>query len=362
MARLLAVAALVAAAVVCAAAGPAQADKIDDQRAQIAQAEAQLAALDAKLEGAIERYNRARGELDVVRAKIEENTRRLKIARRNLEIAKRNLAGFLVSTYKQGQGDAAFYVLGSGSLSDLVDRIDTVERMAEIEGDLVAQVRAAEREIADRQARLREAEQQAEKLLREARSYKAEVQQALHQRQAMLGGMRDELRHLIDQRQARLDRIARKRAAQLAQQQEQADDTTGGGSGDSGGGDPAPAPSTLGAQAVAIAQQYLGVPYVWGGASPSGFDCSGLTMYVYAQLGISLGHYTGTQWNQGAHVSMSELAPGDLVFFYSDLHHMGLYMGGGLFIHAPHTGDVVKISSLSGYYAANFMGGVRVTG
>jgi cell wall-associated NlpC family hydrolase len=113
---------------------------------------------------------------------------------------------------------------------------------------------------------------------------------------------------------------------------------------------------------VAIAQRYLGVPYVWGGASPSGFDCSGLTMYVYAQLGIGLGHYTGSQYNAGPHVSMSQLAPGDLVFFYPTHDHVGLYMGGGLFIHAPHTGDVVKISSLSGYYASNFSGAVRVTG
>ena len=85
---------------------------------------------------------------------------------------------------------------------------------------------------------------------------------------------------------------------------------------------------------------------MWGGASPSGFDCSGLTMYVYAQLGIGLDHYTGSQCNAGPHVSISQLQPGDLVFFYAGHDHVGIYMGGGLFIHAPHTGDVVEISSL----------------
>src|SRR5207248_8021502 len=112
---------------------------------------------------------------------------------------------------------------------------------------------------------------------------------------------------------------------------------------------------------VGIAMRYLGVPYVWGGASPSGFDCSGLVMYAYAQMGISLPHYTGAQWNVGVPVSRSDLQPGDLVFF-DGLGHVGLYIGGGEFIHAPHTGDVVRIDSLSeGWYAATYDGARRIT-
>ncbi len=126
----------------------------------------------------------------------------------------------------------------------------------------------------------------------------------------------------------------------------------------------APPGNTIGGQAVAIAERFLGVPYVWAGASPSGFDCSGLTMYVYGLLGIRLTHFTGSQLYQGRPVPPSQLLPGDLVFFRPDAdgvpHHEGMYIGNGQFIHAPHTGDVVKISSLfETRYALAYVGAVR---
>jgi cell wall-associated NlpC family hydrolase len=105
--------------------------------------------------------------------------------------------------------------------------------------------------------------------------------------------------------------------------------------------------------------QYLGTPYVWGGASPSGFDCSGFVMYVYAQVGVSLPHSSYAQYGMGVPVSYDQLQPGDLVFF-NGLGHEGMYVGGGMFIHSPHTGDVVKVSSLSGYYSSSFVGARRI--
>ncbi len=103
--------------------------------------------------------------------------------------------------------------------------------------------------------------------------------------------------------------------------------------------------------AIAAARAQLGKPYVYGAAGPDSFDCSGLTQWAYGKAGIALSHYTGAQWNEGRHVSQSELAPGDLVFFYSDLHHVGIYVGGGEMIDAPHSGASVRQEPLFGGYA-----------
>ena len=116
--------------------------------------------------------------------------------------------------------------------------------------------------------------------------------------------------------------------------------------GDSGDLDDVPAPPARYTGVVGIAMQYLGVPYVWGGSSPAGFDCSGFVMYVYAQVGVSLPHNAAMQYSYGVAVAHDQLEAGDLVFFHG-LGHMGIYIGGDQFIHAPHTGDVVKISTLS---------------
>ena len=118
-----------------------------------------------------------------------------------------------------------------------------------------------------------------------------------------------------------------------------------------------PVPKSKGEQAVDIIKKYLGVPYVWGGTSPSGFDCSGLVQYVYKQLGINISRTSYTQVNDGRKVDKSELKAGDLVFFakQGDVHHVGMYIGNGQFIHAPQTGEVVKVSDLSDrndYYTA----------
>jgi cell wall-associated NlpC family hydrolase len=111
---------------------------------------------------------------------------------------------------------------------------------------------------------------------------------------------------------------------------------------------------------VRFARRYLGVRYTYGGVSPrTGFDCSGFTRFVYAHFGVTLPHLAAAQFALGRGVSRERLRPGDLVFF-DKLGHVGLYLGGGMFIHAPHAGARVEISSLNGWYMTRFDGARRL--
>jgi cell wall-associated NlpC family hydrolase len=107
---------------------------------------------------------------------------------------------------------------------------------------------------------------------------------------------------------------------------------------------------------VETALAYHGIPYVWGGATPAGFDCSGLIMYVFAQHGVNLPHYSGSQFQLGQKIALADIQPNDVVFFGNPVHHVGMYVGGGYFIEAPYTGSYVRISKLS---SRNDIAGVR---
>jgi len=118
-----------------------------------------------------------------------------------------------------------------------------------------------------------------------------------------------------------------------------------------------PEATNVGTTALRAALTQRGKPYVWGAAGPDSYDCSGLIMWAFAQEGISLPHYTGSQWNSGMHVSRANLEPGDLVFFFADISHVGLYIGNGLMVDAPSTGQVVQVQPV---FWDSFVGAVRI--
>ena len=118
-----------------------------------------------------------------------------------------------------------------------------------------------------------------------------------------------------------------------------------------------PTANTVGAQALQAAISRLGYPYIWGAAGPTSFDCSGLMMWAYQQVGISLPHFTVSQYNSGVHVSRSDLEPGDLVFFFPNISHVGMYIGNGMMIDAPNFGEDVKVQPI---YWNEFVGAVRI--
>ena len=365
-------------AIALVAALPAQAApkaEISSKRAQAEAAREQLAALGAKLEPAIERYNRSVAELAEVNDEIEFNQKQIKVTEANLRVSQTELDTKLEQSYRVGEPDLFASVLGQETLAQVLAVTDLFDRSQRQAADMVGGLRTTKTTLKRHKRDLEVAQDRAQALKAERAAEKRRIDAGIAQSQQLVAGLEDEIQQLIAEEAARQEELRRQALAALAAQEAAtaAAGSAGGvaiggsvadaataetGSAEAAPAEAAPAPvelpptdGSIGAQAVSIAMQYLGVPYVWGGASPGGFDCSGLTSYVYAQLGIGLSHYTGSQWNEGTRVPADQLMPGDLVFFHSDLHHMGMYIGNGQMIHAPQTGDVVKIAPLMNAYA-----------
>jgi peptidoglycan DL-endopeptidase CwlO len=353
---------LLAVALACvktAAADPS----VDSKRAEAQSVLAQIQDIDGQLSHAIESYNLANVKLDRIRGELRTNAQHLTIARSSLKAAQIHLSERLVALYKNGGGSGSLEVLlGASSIDDLLNRLDAVERVSAQDARVLREVKSFRAQVIQRKGRLERAQRAQVQVVADKASQRRSIEGQLAERQRLLASIKDQIAELEAAEQRRQERLAAQAQARLRSTQSQAQATAPQALLQT---DPAeeaiaPAPDARYGGVVGIAMQFLGVPYVWGGASPSGFDCSGLIMYVYAQVGVSLPHHAASQYGMGSPVSRDQLQAGDLVFF-NGLGHAGIYIGGGQFIHAPHTGDVVKISNLSdSWYASTWVGARRI--
>lgn len=326
--------------------GAAGATSLATLKAQARAAQQRITVLNVAAEKKIEAYDRVHGQFLATRRRLQAAKVNLAIARANLKASQIQLAHSLADSYKAGGQDPLMYVLAARSFGDLVDQMQLMQRRSSTDSSLVSEITRYRGQVTRQAKVLTVQKNRLNRESRQARAAKDAALSSLNAEKQYQSNLSSKIRSMIAAAQA----AAAARAAAAAS-------AAGASTGTYTG--PAPPASTLGGKAVAIAEQYLGVPYVWGGASPSGFDCSGLVMYVYGQLGVSLPHNAAAQYDSLPHVPLSDLQPGDLVFFYG-LGHVGIYVGNGTMIHAPHTGTVVQFGSI--YAEGSISGAARVPG
>jgi cell wall-associated NlpC family hydrolase len=312
---------------------PASPTSVDDLQAQARRVRRDVSRLDRRAEVLTEKYNVARAALDAVNVRLQEARRDLERSQIQLDAAQALRGARLAAMYKSDDYSVLDVLFNLSDIGEAgtqlgyfrsIDEADqeTVTRIAEMERRIEALARQIDKDRADALDR--------EMDLREQQ---AAIEDELAARETLLADLDAHVKKILA-RQARLDAAASARLARAA------------------GVDLATISGTP-AQIAVVKEtmKYLGIPYVWAGATPSGgFDCSGLVLYVYAKFGVQFPHGATMQAHMGDPVSPSRARPADLVFFGNPAfyHHVGIYIGNGLFIEAPHTGDVVKVSTLAG--------------
>ncbi|HKD95396.1 MAG TPA: C40 family peptidase, partial [Gaiellaceae bacterium] len=298
---------------------------------------AEVGVIGKRLQVAQDEWGKAKEQLALVNGRLRKNEYRLHVARGNFKAAQKRLATRLYAVYVNGSPSTIEMLAGAHSLSQILDRAESAQAVSNEDSALGKQALAFKQSVQRREDQLKKLKQRRERVVAAREAAKQRAASELAQERHLLASIHTTISHLQAQEQAR-ERAAR--AAALARLRAEEAARRAAARAAAAQARQAPAPTQIvppppvnvptgnpGAghpEAASIALHYLGVPYVWGGASPSGFDCSGLVMYVYAQLGISLPHYTVAQWN--ATDPISSPAPGDLVFF-NGLGHVGIYIG-----------------------------------
>jgi peptidoglycan DL-endopeptidase CwlO len=352
---------LVLAALAATAARAHSTPQIRAQQAHERAVVAQINQIGRNLEGVVQQYDGAQLELQRVKSTLRRNEVALHVARGNLHAAQRRLMSRLYSLYVNGAPSTIDVIAGAKSISQMLDRAESARALSNQDAALGRQALRFEQNVQRRERQLKKLKAKRVATVASLAAKKQQIDAALGQQKRLLASIHTTISNLQAQEAAREQRLraeaearlraelrarraaARAAAAQPVQAAPAAPSTSGVV--------PPPvsvpvtSPGVGHSQAASIAMRYLGVPYVWGGASPSGFDCSGLVMYVYAQLGISLGHYTGAQWGETLPISSSQAQPGDLVFF-NGVSHVGIYIGNGQMVHASTSDEPVKTASI----------------
>jgi cell wall-associated NlpC family hydrolase len=395
---------LIGAAVLVGA--PFAASPKEQLKAKAAQAQhvlQQVNALDVQFGRTVEAWNGAQYELVKTRRQLATDRTLLRAAKQQERIAITHVRARLVALYESSDEPTTISILfGSSTVSDMLGRLDAAQAISTADHRLAVDATAARRRYAATERRTRATEQRRAVAVGQLDSQRRQIGSMLAQRRQLLSSIQSQVATLKAQEARRQAALAAQARARLAAQQQEllrqqasaraaaarraakpapsAPATSAPGTTTTPAATPTATPTTPSAPAAAtpspppapapanltgghpeaatIAMKYLGIPYVWGGATPGGFDCSGLVMYVYAQLGISLPHYAAAQYGFGTPVARDQLQPGDLVFF-DGLNHVGIYIGGGQMVHAPQTGDVVKITSLSDF-GTGYVGARRI--
>ncbi|MDZ4178432.1 MAG: NlpC/P60 family protein [Coriobacteriia bacterium] len=310
---------------------PAYATPLSDKRDEARRVKAQLDELDTQVEIASEDYNDARNKHTALTAEIETTKAELAKATARIDTLQGYLSVRANSMYRSGPLQFVEVLLGTADFEEFTTTWELLTEMNRKEAEDVASLKE-ERAKAERyQSELEVKEAEAKVVLDQMTARKKSIESKLAERKRMLVGLESEIAALEAAEAARAAAAARASVSRAATSERTFPP-------------PTRAPRS---EVVNIARQYLGAPYKWGASGPNSFDCSGFTSYVYRQVGVSLPHSSRAQIGVGQRVSRADLQPGDLVFFGSPIHHVGIYVGGGSYIHAPRTGDVVKVASLS---------------
>ena len=319
--------------------GDAQ-NHVDALTQQAAAVQAEIDALDDQLEGYTESFNQLQLQLTEVNQQMTTLRRQLKAAQNDHAYRVRKYEDRICTLYKSGRDDEFLsLLLASEGLGDLIQRVRLIATLADHDKRVVENLEESTSELSALLAKIDEKKAEELVIRDQIEGQKEQIQTALAQRETALTDIDGEITAILkaeqDRQRNQVDHLRNAVAAILSGTQVYA----------------GPLPQTESEilnQFLDTAAYYIGIPYVWAGDRPStGFDCSGYVAYVYAQHGVSLPHYSGFQAQMGQLVMPEDIQPGDLLAFGLPVHHVGIYIGDGLFIHAPRTGDVVSVWELS---------------